>query len=252
MSNPVKLAPGMDIDGNAQREFDPRSQETIARFAAVVLDEDFIGAGHLAAFPTTPSSGYPWVSKVTVGTVGVVANFSGGAAAVALTSASSAQEATLYAGDQLNWDMTKYANFETRLALSVLPTGVAEAVWGLASAFAAGPDNTAQYIEFQVAGNGNVNARIKDGVTTAQSIATGVTLVAGAFHNFRIDVSDPTNVLFFIDGVRVSPAPPAAKMTFAATGAAAVLQPYFDIAKSLTTDVGTMQIDSVQVSMNRS
>lgn len=254
MSNPIKLAPRMDVDGNAQAEFDSASQETITRFSAAVLDEDFLGAGHLAVFPTVATAGYPWVSKTTGtgGAVGVVANFAGGAAQVAITGATAA-EAILYALDQLNWDMTKYASFETRLALSVIPTGVVEAVWGFSSVFVAGPDNVARYIEFQVSGNGAVNVRIKDGVSGVQTYASGITLAAGVFHNFRIDVSDPTNVAFYIDGARVSPAPPATRMTFAATGANAILQPYFDVFKgSATADVGTMQVDSVQVSMNRS
>jgi hypothetical protein len=42
------------------------------------------------------------------------------------------------------------------------------------------------------------------------------------------------------------------KMTFVATGAAAILQPYFDVYKLSGTDVATMQIDSVQLGANRS
>jgi hypothetical protein len=242
----------MDIDGNAQREFDVATQETIARMAAAVLDEDFLGAGHPTAFPTTATTGYPWVAKIvgTTPTVGIVANQAGGVVAIALTSGTT-QEAVLYAGDQLNWDMTKYASFETRLALSVLPTGVAELAWGFHSAYVAGPDNTAQYLDFQVLGNGAVNVRIKDGVSAAQSFASGVTLVAGAFHNFRIDISNPANVVFYIDGKRVGPTPPSAAMTFAATGASAILQPYFVAFKGATADLGTMQVDMVQAGMNR-
>jgi hypothetical protein len=41
-------------------------------------------------------------------------------------------------------------------------------------------------------------------------------------------------------------------MSFAATGTAAILQPYFSVYKLSGTDVATMQVDSVQVGMNRS
>lgn len=254
MGSLVRLAPGMERDGNAQREFDSATQETIVRYAAALLDEDFLGAGHPTAFPTSATTGYPWVSKLTGAappTVGVLANISGGICACALTAASQAQEALLYSGDQLNWDATKSASFETRLAMSVLPTGVAEAVFGLRAAWNAVPDSVATYIDFQLLGSGVVNARVKDGVTAAQTQLTGVTLVAAAFHNFRFDTSDPTNVLFYIDGVRVG-GNLATKFTFAATGATAILQPYFDVFKTATTDVATMQIDSVQLGMNRS
>jgi hypothetical protein len=249
MGSSVRLAAAVDRAGNALRLLDVTSQETIVRNTAAVIDEDFLGAGHLPVFPTSPTTGYPWVSKITgVATVGVVSNFSGGAAACALTSASAAQEGLLYSGDQLNWDATKSATFETRLAMSILPTGIAEVVFGLRAAWNAVPDSVATYVDFQLLGSGLANVRIKDGVTAAQSFSSGVTLVAGVFHNFRFDLVDPTNVIFAIDGGRVG----GTKMTFAATGAAAVLQPYFDVFKTATTDVATLQIDSVQIGANRS
>jgi hypothetical protein len=252
MGSNIRLAAAMDKSGNATREYDATTQETIARYTAALLDEDFLGAGHPTVFPTVATVGYPWVSKVTTGTVGLIANSSGGIVACALTSATGAQEALLYSGDQLNWDGTKSATFETRLAMSVLPTGIAEAVFGLHSAWnAAGPDATAVYVDFQMLGSGLVNVRIKDGVTGVQTQSTGVTLAAGAFHNFRFDLVDPTNVIFAIDGVRVG-GNLSTKLTFAATGAAAVLQPYFDVFKASGTDVATMQIDSVQLGSNRS
>jgi hypothetical protein len=140
------------------------------------------------------------------------------------------------------------------LAMSVLPTGIAEAVFGLRAAWNAVPDSVAIYIDFQLLGNGLVNVRIKDGVTggasNIQSFSSGVTLTAGVFHNFRFDAVDPTNVVFAIDGDGVRVSPP--RMSFAATGAAAVLQPYFSVYKPSGTDVATMQIDSVQLGMNRS
>jgi hypothetical protein len=249
MGSLVRLSAAMDRNGNALREFDQISQETIVRYTSALIDEDFAGAGHPTAFPTSPATGYAWVSKITgVATVGAISNFPGGAVACALTSASAAQEGLLYSGDQLNWDATKSATFETRLAMSVLPTGVAEAVFGLRGPWNAVPDSVATYVDFQLLGSGLVNVRIKDGVTGVQSQSTGVTLTAGVFHNFRFDLVDPTNVIFAIDGVRVSPA----KMTFAATGAAAILQPYFDVFKASGTDVATMQADSVQLGANRS
>jgi hypothetical protein len=51
-----------------------------------------------------------------------------------------------------------------------------------------------------------------------------------------------------IDGALAS----ANNMAFAATGANAILQPYMSCYKASGTGVGTMQIDMVQVAMNRS
>jgi hypothetical protein len=203
MGSSVRLAAAMDKSGNAIREFDQTSQETIVRYTAALLDEDFQGAGHPTAFPTAATTGYPWVAKITgTATVGVIANFAGGAAACALNATSSAEEAFLYSGDQLNWDVTKSATFETRLAMNVLPTGIAEAVFGLRAAWNAVPDSVATYIDFQLLGNGLVNIRIKDGVSAVQSFSSGVILAAGVFHNFRLDAVDPANVVFAVDGTR--------------------------------------------------
>jgi len=94
--------------------------------------------------------------------------------------------------------------------------------------------------------------RIKDGVSSPQSVATGMTLSGGAFHNFRCDATDPTNVQFWIDGTKVSPVPPRPFLTFAATGANAILQPYFETYKPAGTGLATMEIDMVQLGMARS
>src|SRR5579884_809955 len=142
------------ITGEPQAFYDDLSQETVALFSPAVLDEDFIGPAHPAAFPTSPVTGYPWVAKLikTAGspTVGAVANAAGGVVACALDATAEPQEAILYAGDALGWDASKSVVFECRLALSVLPTaGNVEMVWGLRSAYVAGPDNAAAYIDFQ-------------------------------------------------------------------------------------------------------
>src|ERR1700692_4662855 len=104
MGSSVRLASAMDRAGNVLRLVDINSQETVVRNTAATLDEDFLGAGHWAAFPTSATTGYPWVAKITgTATVGVIANFPGGAAACTLNATSSAEEAVLYSGDQLHW-----------------------------------------------------------------------------------------------------------------------------------------------------
>jgi hypothetical protein len=65
MGSSVRLASAMDRVGNVLRLYDVTSQETIVRPTAALLDEDFAGAGHPGAFPTSPTTGYAWVSKVT-------------------------------------------------------------------------------------------------------------------------------------------------------------------------------------------
>jgi hypothetical protein len=242
-----------DAVGNATGFFDNNTSETMVRLLPAMIDEDFVGAGH-AAIPVAgaPATGYPWIKKTqqTGGapTVAVLANIAAGVVAMALDATSEKQEASLYANDQLNWDMTKGAIFEARVAPSVLPslTGV-EMVLGLQSAWIDGPDNASFYARFQMNGSGVLNMQTKDGVNT-KSVASGVTLVAAAFHIFRIDATDPTNVVFSVDGSTVSA---VSAMTFAATGASAILQPYFSVYKPSGVGVATLQLDMVQVAANR-
>ena len=241
-----------DSSGHTRCFYDQNTFETVARFQPCIVDEDFIGAGH-ASIPVngSPATGYPWVQK-TVKTAGapsvaVIANSAAGIVALALDATSEKQEATLYANDQRNWDVTKNLSFETRLAFSVVPGALVETVFGLQSAWIDGPDNAAEYVRFQALASGLVNMQTFDG-TTALTASTGITLAAGAFHVFRIDASDVTNVHFFVDGVEVST---AHYFSFAATAPNSVLQPYFSVYKASGVGTGTMQVDVIQAASDR-
>jgi hypothetical protein len=157
------------------------------------------------------------------------------------------QEATLYASDALNWDATKSATWESRLALPVLPGAGVEMVFGLHSPGSTAPDNASFYLDFQLLGSGAVNYRSKDGVNTF-SFASGIVFAAGVFHNLRIDATGVTNVLYFVDGVQVNL---PRQVSFQAVGANAILQPYHTVYKTTGTGLGTYQLDSVQCGMNR-
>jgi hypothetical protein len=242
----------LDADGNTRAIIDASTQESIARWQPVVLDEDFVGAGH-SAIPAhgSPATGYPWVDRLTKTsgnpTVAIVANSAAGIVALAIDATSEKQEATLYANDQLNWDVTKNLQFEARVAFSVLPTGLAEMVFGLQSAWIDGPDNASEYLRFQALASGAVNCQCDDNITPT-SVASGVTLVAGAFHVFHIDASNLADIVYTIDGVRVNA---VGSVGFAATGSAAILQPYASVYKASGTGLGTMQVDMVQVATDR-
>jgi hypothetical protein len=253
MSSLLQLRARLGVTGDAQSLYDAATSETIVRYSAAMIDEDFVGPGH-TTIPTqgSPAAGYPWVKRTvqTGGTpsVGPVANAGGGIIRLALDSTSEKQEATLYANDALNWDVTKSAIFEARISNHVLPTGNGEMVFGLQSAWIDGPDNASFYARFQQLASGVVNLQTKDGVQTL-SKASGITLVVDAFHIFRIDATDPTNVRFFIDGAEVST---PGLLSFAATGASAILQPYVSVYKASGTGVGSIDLDMIQVGMNRS
>ena len=257
MGSTVSLRSRNTVSGDAQSEYDAATSETINRYTAVVLDEDFVGPSHAAGagIPTAATVGYPWIQKtVKTGgtpTVAAVANAAGGVIRCALDATSEKQEATLYAADVLNWDMTKSTIIEFRVSNHVVPSAAAvEMVYGLHSAWIDGPDNASFYADFQQLASGVVNMRTKDGVNTIAAAAVpAVTMAVDTYHIFRIDATDPTNVRFFIDGTEVST---KGQFTFAATGANAILQPYFTVYKASGTGVGTLDIDMVQAGMNRS
>lgn len=252
MSSIIQLRSRNAVTGDAQSEYDSATNETINRYTAATIDEDFTGPG-FSTIPTTATAGCAWIKKtVQTGgtpTVAPVSNAGGGIIRLALDATSEKQEASLYAADVLNWDMTKSAIFEARISNHVVPSAAAvEIVFGLHSVWIDGPDNAGFYADFQQLASGVVNYRTKDGVQTLSN-GSSITMVVDTFHIFRIDATDVTNVRFFIDGTEVSM---PKQMSFAATGASAILQPYVSVYKASGTGVGTIDLDMIQVGMNRS
>jgi hypothetical protein len=218
-----------------------------------VFEDDFVGAGHTAGIPAagSPVAGYAWVKKIVGSgppTVSVVANGAGGILACALAATSEKEDAALYCNDQLTFDVTKNLVFESRAALAVLPSAAGvEAVWGLQSAWIDGPDNASEYLRFEAKASGLVNCQCYDGTTTT-SLSSGVTLVAGAYHLFRIDATNVADIAFYIDGTRVNA---VGSVAFAATGASAILQLYASVYKPSGTGVATLNLDTMSVATDR-
>ena len=242
-----------DADGNSRAFYDTNTQETLVRLNPLVFEDDFVGAGHTAGVPAagSPTAGYAWVKKIVGSgppTVAIVANGAGGIAACALTSTSEKEDAALYMNDQLTFDVTKNLVFESRASMAVLPSvaGV-EMVLGLQSAWIDGPDNASYYLRFQANGSGLVNCQSYDGTTT-NAVSSGVTLVAAAYHLFRIDATNVADVAYYIDGVRVNA---VGSVGFAATGAGAVLQLYASAYKASGVGVGTLNLDTMSVATDR-
>ena len=237
-------------NAGVQTFFDSATFETVFAMSPLFFEDDFIGARG-TVFPTSATAGEPWVKKIVGAappTVGAVANAAGGQVACTLTTDSQKEDAVLYFGDSLTFDVTKGLVFESRVNLSVLPsaTGV-QTVFGLSSAWIDGPDNASYYLEFGATANGAINMRSKDGVTTS-SVSSGTTVVAGDWHVYRIDATVLTDVKFFIDGSQVST---TGAISFAATGANAILQPYVSCYKPSGAGVATTVVDVLKVLSNR-
>ena len=222
--------------------FLPFSPPPFSTASAIMLRDDFIYPA--AAFPTSATAGVPWVKKIVGAgppTVALVANTAGGIAQIALEATSEKQDAVLYAGDQVVWDATKGLVVDMRVKLSVLPTTGSKLVFGLAAAWIDGPNNNTYFLRFGADGNGTILAESFDGSTNV-SVTTGVTVTTSAWHNFRIDATNPASVKYYIDNVAVATA-----STFVAPGTTHPLQPYVAGYKASGTSVGTLQLDVIHI-----
>ena len=227
--------------------------EKVLPLAPIVFSDDFLGQAAVA-IPAAGSAvdGYAWVTKIVGSPTGIagVANAVGGQVASALAATSEKEDSLLYWGDNLGLDVTKGLQFACRVNLSVLPSAASvQAIWGVQSVWIDGPNNNTCYLQFGATANGAILCRTYDGVTTL-SLASGVTVTAGAWHDYRIDASDLTDVAFYIDGARVN-ANKSITPAFAATGTLAVLQPGLGVYKPSGTGVATLIVDYVRAWMNR-
>jgi len=237
--------------GGVLEYYDGASFETVNPQAGVVLYDDFVGAGAVVV-PAAGSaeSGVRWVKKIVGAappTVAGVADASAGIMACTLTATSEKQDAAIYCDDQRNFSLEQGCVFEARVKLSVLPTGTAELVMGLLGDWIDGSDNATYSAFFTADGSGELICEMDDNATD-RSTTSGVTLTNAEWAVLRIDATDIHDVKFFVNGNRV-----AAGTTFdyAATGANAVLQPFFQAYKASGTGVGTLQVDYVRVWQNR-
>jgi hypothetical protein len=167
----------------------------------------------------------------------------------ALTADVQKQDAGLYFADQLVFSVAQGLIFEARLKVSTLPTLHAEAVWGVTSAWADGPDAITYSAFFTADGSGEVFCEMDDNATDS-SATSGVTVVNTAYHIYRIDFTNKADVKFFIDGEAV-----ATGTTFgwAASAANSKVQPYLGMYKvGDDAGVGDITIDYVRVGQNRS
>ena len=249
------------LDGYVDRLYDDtQAYETVGLMTAINFLEDFIGAGHTAGFPASgsPTAGYPWVKKIVGAgppTVALVSNAAGGVAQAALVSTSEKEDAALYWNDNLSVDVTKRAQIEFRVALTVPPSGAGvQSVWGLSSAWIDGPDNATRLIELGVSGNNTLVYRMKDTGALVTGNAGYLTTPSTAialdtnFHMFRIDMTIPSDVVIWMDGARINP---IGSLNFTTTGANAIMQPYASVYKPSGTGLATLQIDKVDIGWMR-
>jgi len=228
--------------------FDGGTFETVRPLAPFVFEDDFEGT----VIRTTAAGVAGWTVKDTsavgVALPAILVNQPGGVVRLLLDAQSEKQESGLYLGDALNFNIDKGPIFECRVNVAVLPTGQAEVYFGLANAYVEGPIAEADagptvHAFFCLDGAGAVTVHTDDTSNDNDAVATGVTAVAGTYNIFRIDMTTPASVKFYIDGVGV-----ATGTTFdMSTGTNVVLQPFLMAHKEAGTGLGTADVDYVRV-----
>lgn len=229
--------------------FDSVSYETLDALFPIKFYDDFLGADVVIPASGSVESGVPWSSKIVGAappTVAKTADGVNGFVACSLTSDSQKQDAALHMNDELMFSIAQGAIFEARLALSTLPTDVAVASFGLWGAWADG--GSAYRVGFEVPATGSVTCESDDNATDTAA-ASSITLVAGAYHIFRIDCTAQSAIRFFIDGAQV-----CASTTFAnaASAANSKCQPHIGLYKASGAGEGVISLDYVKVWQNRS
>lgn len=234
--------------------FKGATQERVAPFAPVVFYDDFLG---FELLQTEAGSAGVWSTvEVLLNTaIALAADEANGAVSLALDADVNAEDAVLYWGDQKGISLKHLAIIEFRARISVLPTLTSQIVLGMAGDHNLDKDALTESAWFKFDGSGAVLCETDDTTNNNDDIASGVTATAAQTKIYRIDFTDLTNVLFFIDGVHVASPGSGTDTTFDMsnlTDAEAVMQPYFSLDKGADAGLGTLLLDYVRIWSNRS
>lgn len=167
-----------------------------------------------------------------------------------LTNAAQAQEADIGAsGNSLDWDISKGLIIEFRANLATLPTDEAEMHLGvLGEAIVdqqqiSSADDVAEHAVFSFDGSGLCRINTDDATNETTAVTTGITVIAGAWHVYRIDFTDDADVKFYIDGVQVI----STTTVMMDDIASPLVQPAMINQKNAGAGEGIMQIDYVKI-----
>jgi hypothetical protein len=212
--------------------YDGSTFETVEPFSPNYLFDDFYG---------TALNGDIWtVVEVLDATYALaLSNIT-----LALAATDEAEDAGIYM-NTLAYNIDKGPVFEARCDISVLPTGVAEMHIGFQGEAHVADDQVAAandidyHIFFVLDGSGAIVIYTDDNSHDNNAVDTGVTAAPGTYNIFKIDCNDPTDVLFYIDGVQV-----ASSTTFDLSNGSMNLMPNFMVTKAGGLNVlGSMKVD---------
>jgi len=223
--------------------FDGSTCETVLPLAPRYFFDDFQGAAY---------DSNVWLYNDAGAATQALTADAGGLTDVVLTfdATNENQEAGIgWQGNALGWDISKGLIVEFRVNLAVLPTLVAEGHIGvLGEAIVddkqiSSADDYAEHCVFSWDGSGAVTINADDGTNETTAAATGETVLAAAYHVYRIDFTDDSNVRFYIDGEDVTPAAGVDMSDIASP----LVQPVAFLTKHDGAGLGTMNVDYIKI-----
>ena len=162
---------------------------------------------------------------------------------------SGACDSVLYQNDNKTFDVGNELVLEAGVTLAVAPgTGVC-VVFGMAGNHNLDKDSVTEAAWFRLDASLALKVETDDTTNNNDDIDTGITLVAGVKHIYRIDFSTLSDVKFFVDGNRVAYGTTFDMSNLSASEAK--MQPYFSLDKATGSGLGDMNIEYVKIFSNR-
>lgn len=228
-----------------------------------IVCDRFIFPGNCVVPAVGSPDGQPWRKSLTNNAT--VAN-AGGYATLTLTNANEAQNAPLYFGDELTYDIDDLIAVEFWATLQASLASTVKARLGLASARNADPDSIAQSIFFGVNGSGSANAlhcESDDGTNETAATATGLGFAADRLYKFVIDftagvvsgspsVGGKYDVHMLATNARGQLRRVCDQTRFNMGAYTGKLQPFFQIQKTAATDTGVLKLAELRVRRRQS
>lgn len=227
--------------------YDKSTFESLVPMFPIVFYDDFVGAAGGSVFDGTSI----WnVVDVGGATEAIVADSANGQFLLHIAATGEAEDAVLYMNDNKNFDVGSGLIFECRLNMAVVPGTGVTAVFGMCGDHNLDKDTVTEQAWFRLQASAALLCESDDTTNDNNDKSTGITLIAGAYHIFRIDFTTIADVKFYVDGVRV-----CSSTTFDMSNLTAgeqQMQPYFSLDKASGTGLGDLNIDYVRCFQDRS
>ena len=205
----------------------------------VELFEDFLG------YALNVADGRWKTVDVGDATQAPVTDSHAGEFALSLAATDEAEDAVLYHGDTKNFDIDSKLIFECRAKVTTPGTGVT-VVFGVAGDHNLDKDSVTEHAWFRLEAGLDLLAETDDGTNDNDDVDTTLNLVSGTYYTFRIDLTDPSDVKFYVDAARL-----LQSTTFDVSNFSGRLQPYFSLDKAGGTGTATLTVDWVKLTGTR-